>query len=37
VSPDYQYHPRMVKAAQKEMDYDQSHTGEGCHLEAIKK
>lgn len=37
VSPDYQYHPRMVKAAQQEMDYDQSHTGEGCHLEAIKK
>lgn len=33
----FQQHPRMVKAAQSEMDYDRSVTGEGCHLQAMKK
>ncbi len=34
-SANYQYHPRMVKAAQSELDYDQSVTGEGCHLQPM--
>lgn len=36
-STTYQIQPRMVKAAQNELDYDRSETGEGCHLQPIKK
>ncbi len=37
VSTGYQAHQRIVKAAESELDYDASVTGEGCHLQPLKK
>ena len=36
-STSYQAHQRIVKAAESELDYDASVTGEGCHLQPLKK
>lgn len=36
-SRSYQAHQRIVKAAESELDYDASVTGEGCHLQPLKK